>query len=239
MIYFYEIRKSKCVLVVLTPNAMSSPYVRMEIGAAFSAQVKIIAVLAGGLTKKDVLDSSMEINWENVIELDGDNAEDGLTHELCRILSLPAPGEDEFRTLKRILSMPRSLPEVIGNSNDSESFSLNALVDPSVQTRENALKWLDAVEKNVLNKARMRGIKVEMLPRLNEVHGRIAMVMMSSDENKFDELMPPFAPLIDDQFIQYIKTLQETAYQSDDEKNAKTLLKLLLSSRRLLEKGKK
>ncbi|MCJ7516231.1 MAG: toll/interleukin-1 receptor domain-containing protein [Dehalococcoidia bacterium] len=232
-LYFWQIRRSKCVIFLLTPNAMRSPYVGMEMGSALSAQVKTIPILAQGLTKKDMLNSSVDINCEKAIELDNPNSEDELVRELCRILNQTAPKEDKIRTMKRILSQSRVIPEVTGQVNNSEVFSYDVFFDPKKQSKESALKWLDITEKLVQNKARIRGIKVEMLPAFKKIHSRITVVMTCSDENRFDELLKGFTPLIDDEFLQYLKSVQKTAFASNDEKMARTILKLLVASEKL------
>ncbi len=246
--YLSELRRSRCGLLLLTPSSIASPYVQMEEGAMFNCEMPVIPVLTAGPTKEEV-DSSWagSVPVKNMVILNEEGAGAQLAERLRRILGLDEPEGAKVSRLSTLLTKPGSLlaePTLgpveatrIGGAANEEVLWVDGLLDPQKQTRDGALKWLEAIEKNVRHKARMHGVVVDMLPEPETIYGRIAIVMIVSDSRKFDDLLRGLTPLIDRGFLRHVEATHAVCDRSQDEDMAKTLLRLLIATRKLLRGG--
>ncbi len=101
-------------------------------------------------------------------------------------------------------------------------------------SKEEAIQWLTVLEKHVENKARMAGVRTNMLPKLYDIHNRLIVVMISSDDTKYDELLKPFASIIDQQFCNKVKHQWQNAIEQGIPL-AEKYSKLLQSAKKIIK----
>lgn len=235
-LYFLALHASKCVLFLATPSSLKSSYAQIELGAATQLGVNIIGVCANGSTPDDIEADGIRGDFDRVIDLAYEGAETALLDFLGSALNLTIPEKHKVGRLDQLLKMPRYIPDNKHRERVNEGKIPNAqkIADSQELTKEDTLKWLDIVEKHVENKARMAGLCPELLPKETDVRARLIRILMVSDDAKYDELLRPFAALIDDQFcskvaFQWRYALQQKVPFADK------YFKLLQAAQRIVE----
>jgi hypothetical protein len=236
--YTLSLLGSKALMFIATLNSLRSSHALLELATASQNEIKVIGVCTEG-TIVDVLKFKGLLGYfDRVVEITEKKAESLLSEWFCSTLNLPKPQNDQTGILAKLSKTPHYIPVPESSiSNDEIHASIGIkIANKEILSKEEALKWLDIVEKNVLHKARMGGIPVEKLPRTEDVISRLAIVLISSDDTKYNEILQNFIPLLDDRFIQHLKLLHESCFKANDEKTAKTILKLLQASKGLINK---
>lgn len=92
--FFKELKQSKCVLYLVTPNSLNRPMVDTEIG--ISAEKAIVSVLCGGATLNQLSDKVsknlfINLDIDKAVEVWSDNDWEQLIKLLADVLALPLP----------------------------------------------------------------------------------------------------------------------------------------------------
>lgn len=237
--YFLALHASRCVLFLATPSSLKSSYAQIELGAATQLGTKVIGVCADGSTLEDLKATEILRDLDIAVDLDHRDAESTLIKYISSTLNFAIPENYEAGLLPILLRKSRYIPSAESRASVDGSKIPDALkiAKGEVLSKEDALKWLDIVEKNVQNKARMTGSKPEFLPQTTDVHDRLIIIMVTSDDTKYDRLLKPFAALIDEQFCRKVALQWQTAIQQEMP-FADKYSKLLQSARRIVEGSK-
>lgn len=235
--YFDALKTSRCILLLATPESLHSNYVIAELGAAAGKGIKVIPICANGCT----IDNLSKLRKENVtidfdlsmavdLSLNLEDAEKSLLISISSILNLRIPQDWHPGTLRTLLEKPRSVDET-----PYRPVAPSEAPDFTKQTREEALKWLDILEKDFYNKVRMAGFEPQQLQQFNpSVHDRLINLMITCDPKDYPMLLENLISLLDDDFFKQLTFLYRFAKDLEDDEFTNKLGRLLLSARSLV-----
>jgi hypothetical protein len=243
--YFFQIERSRCALFLCTKHSLDSAYVRLELGAIFAAELPILTVSLDSRSIRDLMtamnkDLAFKIDLNRVVNLTEPDGVNELISQLRNLLDLPEPASSQDQVMRTLLS-GKVISKRAKRDDKPEEFHLDieGILNPDKQTRENALKWLQMVESEVEHKARMKGVRIDRLPEISkeDVHKRIVLAMLTSDENRYDQLLEPFRPLMDSRIVNYIVFMEDYAKRLRDEDLRTKIEKLYAAIQKLLRKS--
>ena len=232
--YMLSLLASRALLVVVTENSLGSSHVKLELGTATQRGLKVVGLCAQRSTIEDLKASGLHSDFDSVIGLDEEKAESLLAESIRSALRLPATPKCDPGRLAALLERPPSIPDADQSAaaHDMLASIGRKLRDDEILSKEEALIWLDVLEKNVQNKARMAGEMPERLPRLS-MQGRLSVLMSTSDETRYYKLLRPLASLVDEQFCSKLETAHSIAFKEGMAERVK-YLKLLQCARKIL-----
>lgn len=234
--YFLALQASRCVLFLATAGSLGSGYALMELGSAMQLGIRVVAVCANGSTIYELEANGLLGDFDLVTDLTEEDAEKALLDFLESTLSITIPEDYEVGRLNQLLRKPRYIPDnEAGEQVDMSKIpDAHKIAAKQQLSEEDALKWLGILEKHVENKARMAGLRPEMLPKETDAYGRLIMIMMVSDDEKYDELLQPFAALIDNQFCLEVEYMWDFARRQGDPL-ADKYLKLIRAAQKIID----
>lgn len=234
--YLLALNASRCMLFLTTPSSLKSSFALIELGTATQLDINVIGICTNGCRPDAIEASGILGKFDKVIDLTNEEAEADLLNFFKSALNLTIPKNHRVGVLNQLLRRSRYIPdnEFKGMVDSSRIPDAHKIAHNQELSKEDALKWLDILEKNVENKARMAGLKPEMLPKGTDVQNRLIILMITSDDIKYDELLRPLAALIDDQFCSTVMYQWKYALQQKVPLTDK-YFKLLQASQRIVD----
>jgi hypothetical protein len=130
------LQKSTCVLVLASPNSVSSPWVNFEAGGAWVAGTRVIPCCAGGMKP-----SSLPAPWGHLhgISLDSADGLSSLVRQLAELSGLDFPSDFDFSSAAKSIANTWELPASTLNKN---SLSIHLKLAPDLEVAD-SLKYLN------------------------------------------------------------------------------------------------